>query len=86
MAPLRSTVLVFFGLISYAFYMVHLFIVQGYDRVRGPLAAGDVRGYWVRFGLLLAAAVGASVLSRYVIELPAMRLRRLVPPLPIAPM
>ncbi len=97
-APFRSATMTFFGLISYALYMVHTFFIQLYDGIRGPLSAGDVRGYWVRLVVVLAAAVGASLVSRYVVELPAMRLRKYVlkhpnlraeherPPLPLAPM
>ena len=62
------------------------------------LRAGDVGGYWLRLVMVLAAAIVASVVSRYVVELPAMRLRKYVlkhpnrdaehehPPLPLAPM
>lgn len=95
---LRSQVLTFFGLISYALYMIHLYVLAGWDRYYGELHAGDVRDYWLRLGLVLLLTVALSVLSRYVLELPAMRLRRFVlkhpnpdaetahPPLPLAPM
>lgn len=96
LAPLRSSALTFFGLISYAFYLLHTFVLDAYDRRHGALAPGDVRGYWLRFTVVLAATVAASLLSRYLIELPALRLRRFVlkhpspdaehahPPLPLA--
>ena len=98
MAPLRTGALPFFGLISYALYMVHLYLVTAYDHVRGTLAAGDVRGYWVRLGVVFALTLAASLISRYAIELPALGLRRFVlrhpkmeaetekPPLPLAQM
>ncbi len=98
MAPLRARAMTFFGLISYALYMVHTFFLDAYDHVRGGLPAGDVEGYWMRFAIVLAATLAACLLSRYLIELPAMKLRRFVlkhpsanaeharPPLPLAPM
>lgn len=96
LAPLRSASMTFFGLISYAFYLVHTFVMDAYDRSRGPLAPGDVRAYWMRFAVILAGTIAASLLTRYAIELPALRLRRFVlkhpspdaehadPPLPLA--
>ena len=75
---LRSRVLTFFGMISYAFYMSHLYVLRLYDHVRGPLAAGDDAAYWVRLGCVLAVTTGISLVSRYAVELPALRLRRFV--------
>ena len=98
LAPLRSRLLTFFGLISYAFYMVHVYVILVYQHFHGPLAPGDVRGYWMGTAVTFAASVALAVISRYVLELPAMRLRRYVlrhphmeaeqahPPLPLAQM
>jgi peptidoglycan/LPS O-acetylase OafA/YrhL len=98
LAPLRSRVLTFFGLISYAFYMVHVYVIRIYQHFLGALAPGDVRGYWTEAAVTFAASVALAVLSRYVLELPAMRLRKYVlrrpnlnaehahPPLPLAGM
>ena len=96
-APLRSAVLTFFGLISYAFYMVHLYVLSLYDGYVRTLVAGDVRAYWTRLIVTFGGTILLSLVSRYVIELPALRLRRFVlahptagsegahPPLPLAP-
>ena len=78
---LRSRVLGFFGLISYAFYMTHVYILVLYDRWRGTLVPGDTRQYFVRLLVTFAATTAASLVSRYVIELPALSLsRRILPP------
>jgi peptidoglycan/LPS O-acetylase OafA/YrhL len=74
---LRSSPLIFFGLISYAFYMVHLYVLMAYDKFF-PLTAGNSRAYAVRLGVVFAVTIGVSLLSRYLIELPALSLRRSV--------
>lgn len=76
--PLRSRLLQFFGLISYAFYMIHLYALGVYDHYAGEMRVGDERAYWIRFFAVLAITVALSVVSRYAIELPAMRLRKYV--------
>lgn len=98
LSPLRSRTLTFFGLISYAFYMVHVYVIRLYQHFAGVLPAGDVRGYWTEAAVTFAASVALAVVSRYVLELPAMRLRKYVlrhpnlnaehahPPLPLARM
>ncbi len=78
LAILRSPVLTFFGLISYALYMVHLYVLAVFDHLRGPLAAGDTGAYLVRFATILATTIVLCLVSRYVIELPANSLRRFV--------
>ena len=74
---LRSRVLTFFGLISYAFYMVHTYVMQVYDRMR-PLTAGDTPAYATRLVIVLAITIVVCLLSRYLIELPAQSLRKRV--------
>jgi len=78
LAPLRSRFLTFFGLISYALYMVHLYVLRAYDYLRGPLPSGDVPAYVVRFCVIFTASIALCLLTRYLIELPAMSLRRYV--------
>ena len=79
LAPLRSRVLVFFGLISYALYMLHFFVLEAYDHLFGaPTPSTSATGYWLRIVAVLSVSVVFSLLSRYCIELPAMSLRPLV--------
>ena len=78
LAPVRSLPLRFFGLISYAFYMVHIYVMEAYDHFAKALTVGDEKGYWIRLTATFAIAIGVSLLSRNLIELPAMRLRRFV--------
>jgi peptidoglycan/LPS O-acetylase OafA/YrhL len=75
---LRSPVLTFFGLISYAFYVIHLFIIQAYDHFSPTPIAGNMVAYGIRLVAILAISVGLSLASRYAIELPALSLRRRV--------
>lgn len=75
---LRSHVLTFFGLISYAFYMFHIFVRDAYDHYRGPLRPDDMTGYFVRIAAVMAITVVLTLLSRYAIELPIMSLRKYV--------
>jgi peptidoglycan/LPS O-acetylase OafA/YrhL len=94
---LRSPLLTFFGLISYAMYMTHLYVLRAYDHFRGPLAAGDYSAYVVRFASIFAITTALCLISRYLVELPAMSLRKYVlakpsranpadPPLPLGNM
>jgi peptidoglycan/LPS O-acetylase OafA/YrhL len=85
LGPLRSRVLTFFGLISYAMYMVHLYVMQAYDRLRGPLVPGDTSAYVVRFAAVLAITIALCIASRYLLELPAISLRKYVLARPARP-
>ncbi|HMF62558.1 MAG TPA: acyltransferase [Edaphobacter sp.] len=76
LAPLRSRFLTFFGLISYALYMIHLYVMGAYDHIRGPLPIGDTRAYATRILVVFAITIVASLLSRYLVELPALSLRK----------
>jgi peptidoglycan/LPS O-acetylase OafA/YrhL len=97
LAFLRSPFLTFFGLISYAMYMTHLYVLMAYDHLRGPLTLGDNPSYMLRFAAILGVTIALCLLSRYLIELPAISLRKYVlakpaptnpsdPPLPLANM
>jgi peptidoglycan/LPS O-acetylase OafA/YrhL len=76
LAPLRSSFLTFFGLISYALYMVQLYVLWAYDHFRGPLTSGDTAAYFIRFFAVFAITIAVSLLSRYLVELPALSLRK----------
>jgi peptidoglycan/LPS O-acetylase OafA/YrhL len=78
LAVLRSHLLTFFGLISYAFYMTHLYVMSFYEYVRGEIVVGDTHGYFVRLAVVFVGSVGLSLVSRYVLELPVLSLRRYV--------
>ncbi len=77
----RSRVLIFFGLISYAFYMVHLYVIRAYDLRFALPVAPQVQAYTIRFFVTLTVSVTIATLSRYLMELPVMRLRRFIPAL-----
>ncbi len=77
----RSRVLIFFGLISYAFYMVHLYVIEAYDHRWAVPVAPQTQAYVVRVLVTLAVSTAIATASRYVLELPAIRLRRFIPSL-----
>ncbi len=78
LAVFRSRLLVFFGLISYALYMVHIYVLVAWDHFFGDLTTPDNRAYWMRLCVCFAISVLLAMISRYTIELPAMRLRKYV--------
>jgi peptidoglycan/LPS O-acetylase OafA/YrhL len=78
LAFLRSRSLTFFGLISYAMYMTHLYVMFSYDHIRSQLIPGDNLAYTLRFFAILGITIVLCVLIRYCIELPALRLRKYV--------
>ncbi len=82
---LRSGLLPFMGLISYALYMTHLYVLDGYDHFRGPLPDGNLTQYWLRFFAVLGITVALCLASRYLIELPATSLRKYVLKRPTRP-
>lgn len=98
LAFLRSRVLVFFGLISYAFYLLHGGPLTLFDRHFGPPAPGRMGALFGRALFALALSIVLSLISRYALELPALSLRKYVlskpnphanaedPPLPLARM
>lgn len=94
---LRSRLLTFFGLISYAMYMTHIYVMDAYDHFRGALIASDYSSYVLRFLVILGITIVLCLLSRHLVELPAMSLRKYVlakpapanptdPPLPLGNM
>jgi peptidoglycan/LPS O-acetylase OafA/YrhL len=78
LAVLRAGMLPFFGLISYAMYMLHFYVMEFYDRWRGAPQVGNDLAYTLRFASVLGATIALCLVSRYVIELPAISLRRFV--------
>ena len=78
LAVFRSRLLIFFGLISYAMYMTHLYVAMAYNALRGPVPAGDVAALALRFFIVLAITIALCLVTRYLIELPAISLRRFV--------
>ena len=78
LSALRSGPLPFFGLISYAMYMLHLYVMEFYDRLRGAPRVGDDLAYTLRFACVLGGTIALCLVSRYAIELPAISLRRFV--------
>jgi peptidoglycan/LPS O-acetylase OafA/YrhL len=85
LAVLRSRVLLFFGLISYAMYMTHLYVALVYNTLRGPLPQGDTTALTIRFFSVLSITIALCLLTRYLIELPATSLRRFVLKMPAPP-
>jgi peptidoglycan/LPS O-acetylase OafA/YrhL len=76
----RSRFLGFFSLISYAFYMFHMYIIVTYD-AHTRLRSGDLTGYLLRLLYILLGTVLLSLASRYALELPFLSLRkRFLPP------
>lgn len=81
LAFFRGRILGFFGLISYAFYMTHVYVLVLYDRWHAPILPGDTRQYLVRLVATFLLTTAASLASRYLVELPALSLRqRILPP------
>jgi peptidoglycan/LPS O-acetylase OafA/YrhL len=81
---LSNRVLAYLGLISYAIYLYHLAVLKQVDRwLGGPMdAALGVRLLtYLALGFLITVAIAS--LSYYLVERPALRLKRLVSP-PVA--
>jgi peptidoglycan/LPS O-acetylase OafA/YrhL len=74
----RSPVLTFFGLISYAMYMFHLYIADCYENYLGPIQANNLASFVTRFSAILGLTIMLCLISRYAIELPSISLRRFV--------
>lgn len=82
---LRSRLLTFFGLISYAFYMFHSFVRDVYDKWFGALKPDDLTAYLLRIAAIFGVTVVLTLISRYTIELPIMSLRKYVLSRPAEP-
>lgn len=78
LAVFRSRLLIFFGLISYAMYMTHFYVLLVYTRMFGAIPGGNVAALAFRFFAVLGATIVLCLLTRYLIELPALSLRRFV--------
>ena len=76
LAIFRSRALTFFGLISYCLYISNSYVVIGYDRLFAPMETGNMMQYATRTAAVIAATLIICIVSRYVLELPAMSLRR----------
>ncbi len=85
LAVFRSRLLVFFGLISYAMYMTHTYVLLAYNTLQGPPATGNVYALALRFFTVLGLTIALCLLTRYLVELPAMSLRRFVLSKPAPP-
>jgi peptidoglycan/LPS O-acetylase OafA/YrhL len=85
LAFLRSRLLLFFGLISYSMYMTHTYVMMAYTALRGPIRGGDNAALALRFIVVLAATIALTLITRYLIELPAISLRRFVLKKPAPP-
>ena len=78
LAVFRSRILTFFGLISYALYMTHLYVLYSYEHLMGVPPIGNGEAYAARFFIVLGITIAICLLSRYLLELPASSLRRYV--------
>ena len=75
MLPEWMRFFVFFGEISYGLYLIHLLLLQIYDREFGSGFAGDWRLMLMRFLVANGVAVGIAVVSRRWFEDPILRMK-----------
>jgi peptidoglycan/LPS O-acetylase OafA/YrhL len=65
-------VLAFLGEISYGLYLIHQFVLDGYDHLTAGSWLGDYRGnglaFLLRPALGISIAVGVATLSRFTLE------------------
>jgi len=66
---------VFFGDISYGLYLIHMLMLQYYDRLAGDRFRSDPRQLLLRFAVANAIAIGIATLSRKYFESPILRLK-----------
>lgn len=66
---------VFFGDISYGLYLIHMLMLQYYDRLAGDRFRNDPRQLVLRFAVANAIAIGIATLSRKYFESPILRLK-----------
>jgi peptidoglycan/LPS O-acetylase OafA/YrhL len=79
---LASRPLVYVGLISYGFYLFHWAVIQQLFRWKLEGRIGFLTSYWSWYVTALAGALVLGSLSYYLVERPALSLKRLVPPRP----
>ena len=77
-AVFRSRLLIFFGLISYAMYMTHIYVLMAYTHLRGEVPGGDIAALALRFFIVFGTTIALCLATRYLVELPAISLRRFV--------
>jgi peptidoglycan/LPS O-acetylase OafA/YrhL len=73
---LRARPLRFFGDISYASYLVHLYVLSSYDKIAGPLRSGATGPFLLRGAAVLVVTTIVCTLSLYLFERPVMALRQ----------
>jgi peptidoglycan/LPS O-acetylase OafA/YrhL len=66
---------VFFGDISYGLYLIHMLMLQYYDRLMGQRFESNPRQLLLRFAVANAVAIGLATLSRKYFESPILRLK-----------
>jgi peptidoglycan/LPS O-acetylase OafA/YrhL len=74
--------IVYVGLISYGFYLFHWAVIQQLFRWKLEGRIGFLTSYPAWFGAALVGALVLGSLSYYLVERPALSLKRLVPPRP----
>jgi peptidoglycan/LPS O-acetylase OafA/YrhL len=79
---LANRAIVYLGLISYGFYLFHWAVIQQLFRWKLEGRIGFLTSYPAWFVTALAGALVLGSLSYYVVERPALSLKRLVPPRP----
>lgn len=72
----RLRILCFFGDISYASYLVHIYVIRAYDRIVGPLHAGLTAPFLIRACVCLAITTSICTASLYLLERPVIATRR----------
>ncbi|MFL5780528.1 MAG: acyltransferase family protein [Thermoleophilaceae bacterium] len=81
---LASRPILYVGLISYGFYLFHWAVIQQLFRWKLEGRIGFLTSYPVWFVTALVGALVLGSLSYYLVERPALSLKRLVPPRPSA--
>jgi len=72
----RNPVLRFYGDISYGSYLVHPYVLAGYDRVVAPYSAGAAGPWILRCAVTCIVTTVTCTVSLYFFERPVMSLRR----------
>ena len=72
---LRIRPLCFFGDISYASYLLHLYVLSSYDKIAGPLRSGATGPFLLRAATVLVVTTIVCYSSLHLFERPVMALR-----------